>query len=74
MTTLKYDWIVSGQGTVEVPLDEIDDLTPAQVEEYATIGVEIRITDEHDYLITLRPHLSPDDLRAALAAEKKLRD
>lgn len=71
---LVCDFEISGQGCVEVHLSELDDLTVAAVEEYASVGVDMKISDEHPFTVRIRPRYSREQLEAALEEERKRRE
>ncbi len=63
---LQCDWSISGQGTMDVDLCEIGDLTPEGIEEWILYGVGLEIHEQHNYSVTLRPSYSEQDLEEAL--------
>jgi hypothetical protein len=75
MKSLKYYWEISGSGVIEVHLDELDEVTPESIREYAMEGIAIEVFDQGGYSISqLRPQFSKADLEAAINKETEDRN
>lgn len=67
---LKCDYEISGQGSLDLSLSEVDDLTPEAVEAWLVEGAEMDVIEQHRYSVRLRPRYSHGDLLRAIEAEK----
>jgi hypothetical protein len=71
---MKCNYEVSGGGTLDLSLGEIDDLTPEGVERWLYDGAGIEIIEQGNYVVRLRPCYSAPELQRAIEEELKNRE
>lgn len=70
---LKCDYEISGGGSLDLSLSEIDDLTPEGVKRWLLESAQLEIVEQVAYEVRLRPHYSIEKLKKAIEEEKKER-
>ncbi|MFA5186555.1 MAG: hypothetical protein WC551_08785 [Patescibacteria group bacterium] len=72
--SLKCDFEVTGEGQLTLDLSEVEDLTPEGVAAWLSDSAHIKVIEQGAFAITLGPRYTPEDLLAAIEAEKRERE